>query len=59
MTLELYCKQRIRDLLDQLDDTINDHAHTAYLETEARLCEVARMRHVIIDQGTIKDDSNG
>lgn len=35
MTLELYCKQRIRELLDQLDDTINDHAHTAYLETEA------------------------
>lgn len=59
MTLELYCKQRIRDLLDQLDDAINDHAHTAYLETEAKLCEVARMRHVIIDQGTLKGASDG
>lgn len=59
MTLEMYCKRRIRELLEQLDDAINDHAHTAYLETEARLCEVARMRHSLIDRDTLKGGSDG
>ena len=59
MTLEMYCKRRTRELLEQLDDAINDHAHTAYLETEARLCEVARMRHLIVDVGSLKDGSHG
>lgn len=30
MTLEYYCKSRIRELLDVLDDAIYDHATTRY-----------------------------
>ncbi len=59
MTLEYYCKSRIRELLDALDDAIYDHATTRYLELSARLQEVARMRHMVIDAETLKDDSNG
>lgn len=59
MTLEMYCKRRTRELLDQLDDAINDHAHTSYLETQARLCEVARMRHLVVDADSLRDGSHG
>lgn len=59
MTLEYYCKSRIRELLDALDDAIYDHVTTRYLELSARLQEVARMRHMVIDAETLKDDSNG
>ena len=58
MTLEYYCKSRIRELLDALDDAIYDHATTRYLELSARLQEVARMRHMVIDAETLKDDSD-
>lgn len=58
MTLEYYCKSRIRELLDALDDAIYDHATTHYLELSARLQEVARMRHMVIDAETLKDDSD-
>ena len=47
MTLEYYCKSRVRELLEALDDAIYDHATTRYLELSARLQEVARMRHMI------------
>lgn len=42
MTLEYYCKSRVRELLEALDDAIYDHATTCYLELSARLQEVAR-----------------
>lgn len=58
MTLEYYCKSRIREVLDALDDAIYDHATTSYLELSARLQEVARMRHMVIDAETLKDDSD-
>lgn len=59
MTLEYYCKSRIRELLDALDDAIYDHATTRYLELFARLQEVARMRHMVIDAETLKDVADG
>lgn len=54
MTLEYYSKARMRELLAALDDAINDHAQTRYLEVSARLQEVARMRHMVIDADTLK-----
>lgn len=59
MTLEYYCKSRIRELLDALDDAIYDHATTRYLELSARLQEVALMRHMVIDAETLKDVADG
>ena len=59
MTLEYYCKSRIRELLDALDDAIYDHSTTRYLELSARLQEVARMRHMVIDAETLKDVADG
>ena len=58
MTFEYYCKSSIRELLDALEDAIYDHATTRYLELSARLQEVARMRHMVIDAETLKDDTD-
>ena len=54
MTLGCYCKARMRELLDALDDAIDDRAQTRYLEVSARLQEVARMGHMVIDVDTLK-----
>lgn len=59
MTLEYYCKSRVRELLEALDDAIYDHATTRYLELSARLQEVARIRHMVIDAETLKDVADG
>lgn len=48
MTLEYYCKSRVRELLEALDDAIYDHATTRYLEivcTSARGCADAAYGH--------------
>lgn len=44
----------MRELLDALDDAIDDRAQTRYLEVSARLQEVARMGHMVIDVDTLK-----